>query len=192
MKKLGKRVVFCLLLVSLAWCGTLIADRQLLDRQLVRLHVAAASDTPEDQRNQVLVRDAIVESLTKGLQDTSDPSLARDYIEKTLPGLREIAAAALRSVGCDDAVAVWLGEEAADAGVWEDFSLPAGIYDTLRVTIGRGTGESRWYVVCPVGEGDSGDFPESLYDALREGGGHKIRFFLLDVLGRLEQILRRE
>lgn len=192
MKKLGKRVVFCLLLVSLAWCGTLIADRQLLNRQLVRLHVAAASDTPEDQRNQVLVRDAIVDSLTKGLQDVADPALARDYIEKTLPKLREIAAAALRSVGCDDAVAVWLGEEAADERSWGDFSLPAGIYDTLRVTIGRGTGESQWCVVCPAGEGDSGSFPESLYDALREGGNHKIRFFLLNMLGRLEQLFRRE
>ena len=49
MKKLLKRVFVCFLLVCLVYVGALVADRQKLQNELVRLHVVAASDSEEDQ-----------------------------------------------------------------------------------------------------------------------------------------------
>ena len=49
MKKMIDRVGICLLIAAFFWCGTLISDRQRLNRELIRLHIVAASDGAEDQ-----------------------------------------------------------------------------------------------------------------------------------------------
>ena len=49
MAKIGKRIFLCLCLAAAVWCGTLLADRQLLNDELIRFHVVADSDDPEDQ-----------------------------------------------------------------------------------------------------------------------------------------------
>lgn len=202
MKKLGKRVFFCLLMALFIWCGTLIADRQRLNEELVRLHVVAASDSEEDQQRKLLVRDAIVDSLSKELENITDPEQARAYICEKLPKLKEIALSVLKMSGCDDGVTVSLEEEAFDTRSCEELSLPAGIYDTLRITIGRGNGKNWWCVIfpaCCTGESEdfqqaaeAAGFPASLRETLTSGDGQKIRFFLLEVLGKLEQFLHRE
>lgn len=199
MRKLVKRVLYCFLLVVLVWCGTLIADRQRLDEELVRLHVVAASDSAEDQQWKLLVRDAVVDSLTEELKNVADGSQARAYLEEKLPKIREKAVSVLRLAGCQDPVEVSLEEEAFDTRNYDSFSLPAGIYDTLRITIGQGAGENWWCVVFPAFCGGTGEpfdevaeaagFPESLSGALTEEDGYGIRFFLLEVLGKLENLL---
>lgn len=202
MRKLVKRVLYCFLLVVLVWCGTLIADRQRLNEELVRLHVVAASDSAQDQRWKLLVRDAVVDSLTEELKNVADGSQARAYLEENLPKIREKAVSVLRLAGCQDPVEVSLEEEAFDTRNYDNFSLPAGIYDTLRVTIGQGAGENWWCVVFPAFCGGTGEpfdgvaeaagFPESLSGALTEKDGYGIRFFLLEVLGKLENLLHGE
>jgi hypothetical protein len=42
--------LFCVLAVVIVWTGMLILDRQTLRKELVRLHVVAASDSDEDQQ----------------------------------------------------------------------------------------------------------------------------------------------
>ena len=44
MKKMVKCVFACALLAAFVWCGTVIADRQRLNEELIRLHVVANSD----------------------------------------------------------------------------------------------------------------------------------------------------
>ena len=49
MKKLLKRIGICLVLAASVWCGSLLADRQRLNDELIRFHVVANSDSEEDQ-----------------------------------------------------------------------------------------------------------------------------------------------
>ena len=100
MKKLLKRVFLCFLAVCVVYLGALIADREKLKSELVRLHVVAASDSEEDQAIKLRVRDAVLESLQVALADVSDPLQARAYIQANLPKLEKVANEVLAAAGC--------------------------------------------------------------------------------------------
>lgn len=197
MKKLLNRIGICFLLAVLFWCGTLISDRQRLREQMIRLHVVANSDSAADQDLKLRIRDAISESLRTEIANMSDIRQAKEYLEQKLPDIQKLAENTLRAVGCEDLVQVSLCEEAFDTRQYDTFSLPAGIYQALRITVGEGTGKNWWCVVFPTlcvpetmeevrETAAEFGFPDSLNHALT--GEYEIRFACLDALGRLENI----
>jgi stage II sporulation protein R len=185
------------LVVLVVWTGGLIGDRQKLRQDILRLHVVAASDDPEDQAVKLRVRDAVLETLRQGLRDLTDPEKARAYVREMLPKLEEAAQSVLREAGFDDDVTVSLTEEAFPVREYDSFSLPSGVYNALRVVIGEGEGKNWWCVVFPeLCTGATGEefrqvsgFSDILDDTLT--GQYEIRFWVLDALGRLENFLHR-
>ena len=201
MKKLLKRVLICFLLVCLTYTWALAADRAKLRSELIRLHVVAASDSDEDQAIKLRVRDAVLESLQEGLRDVTDVEAAKAYIQSQLPRLEQAANEVLAAAGCGDVATVRLQAEEFAARVYDTFTLPAGVYDALRITIGEGEGRNWWCVAFPslclgasteefeaiaAGAG----FSDGLTGTLT--GEYEVRFYLLDLLGQLENFLRRE
>ena len=203
MRKLGRRVAVCFLLAAFFWCGTLIADRQRLRQELIRLHVVAASDSSEDQAVKLQIRDAVTESLQKEMRNITDMEQAKAYLQENLPKIRTIANRVLTQAGFDTEAAVSLCKETFDTRVYDTFTLPAGVYESLRITIGEGKGKNWWCVVFPslclpaTGEGfedvaAGAGFPETLSSTLTGEAGYELRFYLLDLLGKAENILFRE
>ena len=200
MKKLLKRVFACFLLVCLVYTIALVLDRQKLRNELIRLHVVAASDSEEDQAIKLQVRDAVLESLQAGLENATDIEAAKAYIESQLPKLESAANQVLAAAGCGDVATVSLQMEEFAARVYDTFSLPAGLYDSLRITIGEGAGRNWWCVTFPTlcipatTEGfeavaAGAGFSEELTGSLT--GEYEVRFYLLDLLGQLENFLHR-
>ena len=201
MKKLLKRVFVCFLLVCVVYTIALAGDRQKLQNELIRLHVVAASDSEEDQAVKLRVRDAVLESLQAGLTEATDIDAARAYIESQLPRLESVANEVLAAAGCSDLATVSLQVEEFAARVYDTFSLPAGLYDSLRITIGEGEGRNWWCVTFPTlcmpatTEGfevvaAGAGFSEELTGSLT--GEYEVRFYLLDLLGQIENFLHRE
>ena len=201
MKKLLNRVVICLSLVALVYAWALVSDREQLERELIRLHVVAASDSVEDQTVKLQVRDAVLESLRQGLGDVTDVEGAKAWIGENLPRLEAAANEALAAAGFSDLATVKLRTEEFAARVYDTFSLPAGVYDTLRVTIGEGAGHNWWCVAFPslclpattegfeavaAGAGFSRDLTDTLT------GEYEVRFLLLDLVGQIENFLHKE
>ena len=202
MRKAMNRVGICLLAVVLFWCGGLIADRQILRRELVRLHVVAASDLEEDQTVKLRVKDAVVESLKADMAKLRDAEEAKAYLQENLPKIEELANRTLLELGCTDTAQASLAVEEFSTRVYDTFTLPAGVYDALRITIGEGKGKNWWCVVFPTlcvpatseGFADAAScagFSDSLTGALEREEGYEVRFFLLDVLGRAENLLHK-
>ena len=201
MKKVMKRVGICLMAAILFWCGSVVADRQTLRRELVRLHVVAASDSPEDQALKLRVKDAVVESLRSEMENLADAQQAKAYLQTQLPRICTLANYVLQEAGSADVAQVSLAVEEFGTRVYDTFTLPAGVYDALRITIGPGEGKNWWCVVFPTlcvsatAEGfeeaaQCGGFSSSLTNALEGTEGYELRFFLLDMLGRGENLLR--
>ena len=201
MKKLLKRVVLCFLLVCVVYTGALVVDRQKLRSELVRLHVVAASDSEEDQAIKLQVRDAVLESLQEGLRDVTDIEAAKAYIQSQIPRLETVANEVLAASGCGDVATVRLQVEEFAARVYDTFTLPAGVYDALRITIGEGEGRNWWCVAFPslcigatTGEFEAvaagAGFSEDLTGTLT--GEYEVRFYLLDLLGQLENFIHRD
>ena len=203
MRKLGKRLTACFLVAVCVWGFALVSDRRKLNQELIRLHVVANSDSPEDQQIKLRVRDAIRESLQKDMQELADARQAYRYIQNNLPKLQTIVNEVLLSAGLDPDAAVTLCKEAFDVRVYDTFKLPSGVYNALRITIGEGQGKNWWCVVFPtlcepatMAEFDEtaveAGMSQELTGALTGEKGYEIRFFLLDAMGKLENVLFEE
>lgn len=203
MRKLWKRITICLFLATCFWCGSLLADHQMLQKELIRLHVVANSDDAGDQTVKLRVRDAVTDYLKTALEDIADVNLAKQYIQENLPKIQAIANETLAGLGVEQDAVVTFCREEFGKRVYDTFTLPAGIYDSLRITIGEGEGKNWWCVVFPTlcfsasaVEFDSiaagAGFSENLTGAITGEDGYEIRFFFLDTLGQLENFLHRE
>ncbi len=199
MKKALKALGICFLLAALTWCGTLIADRQRLSQELIRLHVVANSDSEEDQALKLRVRDAVTESLGKAFADVQDVEAAKAYLQENLPMIQSLANEVLEQAGSARRAVVKLCREGFPARDYDTFSLPAGIYESLRIVIGEGEGHNWWCVVFPglctpetqtefTDTAAGAGFPSELTGALTGEEKYEIRFFLLDQLGKLEKL----
>ena len=200
MRKYLNRIGICLMIVCLVWVGMLIADRQKLRQELIRLHVVAASDSKEDQAVKLEVRDAVIGALQRELENFRDVDQAKAYLEENLPKIQTIANEVLHQAGFDRNVTVSLCVEEFTTRFYDTFTLPAGLYESLRIVIGEGEGQNWWCVVFPslclpaTSEGFEdvacgAGFSDTLTDTLE--GDHEIRFFFLDALGTLENFLHR-
>lgn len=203
MRKMLGRMLFCVSLAAVVWLCALITDKQTLRQELVRLHVVAASDSAEDQAMKLHLKDAIVESLKADMASLSDAAAAKAYLQENLPKIEELANQVLQEAGCQDVATVRLAVEEFSTRVYDTFTLPAGVYDALRITIGDGEGKNWWCVVFPglclpaTSEGfeeaaSCAGFSDTLTAALEGAEGYEIRFWLLDALGRIENLLHQE
>ena len=200
MGKKWKQLLICACIPVMVWSYRLVADRRELREGLIRFHVVAHSDAPGDQAVKLRVRDAVLESIGKDLQNVADMDMARQYLRENLPKIRNVANQTLRAAGFTEEAAVSLCREAFDVRNYDTFSLPAGVYESLRIVIGDGQGQNWWCVAFPelcvpataevfAREAENAGFSESLTGTLMNNGDYEIRFFLLDALGQLENIL---
>ena len=202
MGKALKRVGICLVVAAMVWCAMILFDKQTLQNELIRLHVVAASDSEEDQALKLRVRDAVVESLQESMENMGDMAQARAYLQENLPKIEALANRVLRAAGSTDVAMVSLQLEEFATRYYDTFTLPAGIYEALRITIGPGEGQNWWCVVFPslcVGATVE-DFEEtahcaglsdSLTDTLAGEEGYEVHFLILDALGKLENFLHK-
>ncbi len=176
-------------------CGTWAQGRQqVLAGKLVRLHVIAASDADEAQAVKLQVRDAVLAYLEPKLADVTDVDAAQEIIAANLDGVAQAA----RTV-TPDAVTVTLGPERYPMREYETFSLPAGVYTSLRVTLGAGEGHNWWCVIFPplCTESSLSDRAvETLSDddvklITEDGDGYVLRFRLLELWGKLTERLEK-
>ena len=194
MRKLCIRILICLSLAAFVWFGTVLADREMLRQELIRIHVVANSDSPEDQRLKLSVRDAVVDSLRSELAQISDPEAARQYLQQKLPCIQQLADRTLTALGCDAPVTVSLQKEAMEQSSNSLLSLPAGVYESLRIVIGEGQGANWWSVIFPetlsamAAEDTEEKAAPAFSSDAEETGELVIRFYVLDLLGKLENI----
>ncbi|MBE6923904.1 MAG: stage II sporulation protein R [Ruminococcaceae bacterium] len=197
MFKIIKRMLVLTLVAALLYTGSVIYSKYQLRNQVLRLHVVANSNSEEDQAVKLKVRDAIISALEEDLVRVDTKEQAQALISSKLEELEQIANQVLESEGVDERATVSLTHEGFDTRDYETFSLPAGVYDSLRVTIGSGEGENWWCVVFPslcipaateeVEDVAAGaGFSDSVTGAITGKKEYRLRFFLLDCLGRLE------
>ncbi len=147
MKRRMLSISFCILAV-LIMSGALALQTQQrqLSEKLIRLHVVARSDSEHDQEVKLSVRDAVLARTREILDGCDDP---RGALQGALTEIEAAAQEQLKSLGEDENVTVRLGKELFPTRDYETFSLPAGVYESLRVTIGEGAGHNWWCVVFP-------------------------------------------
>lgn len=201
-----RKLIKCLALVAILGLLTqyvgIIKDRKMLSDGLIRLHVVAASDSEKDQAVKLQVRDAVIAYVEEAMTHVMTLQEAKDWLQDHLPGIQQTANEVLREWGLAYEARVTLEKEAFPVRHYEDFSLPAGVYNSLRVSLGDGEGKNWWCVVFPrlclpaAGEDvesvAAGGFSEPLTNTLTGQEGYRVRFLALELLGRIENFFFRK
>ena len=197
MKKLLKLLGLALFIGAMFLGVELLRDKEQLRQSIVRLHVVADSDSEKDQAVKLEVKDAIVAYLHEKLEGLTDIEQVKAYLSKHLQALQEVAEQTLERLGVKDRVSVSFEEEAFPVRYYDTFKLPSGVYQSLRIKIGAAEGKNWWCVVFPTlcvphsGEefenvAAGSGFSDTLSRTLSNEEGCEVRFFLLDLLGWLE------
>lgn len=174
--ELALLLTVCVTLLTGTWAQ---ARSQLLAARLVRLHVIAVSDDDAEQAVKLQVRDAVLA-----------------YLEPQLQGVTDVDAA--QAAAGERPVRVALGPEHYPTRDYGTFALPAGVYTSLRVTLGAGAGHNWWCVIFPPLCAQAAGLSEQAVQALSDDdvrlvtesdGGYVVRFRLLELWDALVQRL---
>lgn len=184
-------IALCIALLCSSWAA---AASERVSGSLVRLHVIADSDSAEEQAIKLRVRDAVLAYLEPKLEDAPSSAAAQEIISGELDGI----ASAAESAAEGRAVSVSLGEEYYPTRDYGTFALPAGRYESLRVTLGSGQGHNWWCVVFPPlclsaaeAEDAFSELDEGTRSVIAESDGVQFRFKLLELWGEFMHLLGR-
>ncbi len=200
MFKLLKLMLVCGLIAGAFRLGCAVRDAQLLQDEIIRLHVVANSDSQENQELKLQVRDGVLDYLGDHMEHIRSKVDAHAFLEEHLEEITEAANRVIAAAGLSEKVRVTLTEEEFDTRNYDSFSLPAGIYDSLRIVIGEGEGHNWWCVVFPrlclpqdsfEVEAAGAGFSDGLTGTLQQEQGYQVRFWLLDCIGRLRNFFHQ-
>ena len=137
--------VLCALL-----CGFWLGEEQAeLAGRVIRFHVIANSDSPEDQALKLQVRDAVLSATQEFYPQKASLEEARDALSDHLGELARTGQETVEAAGYDYPVTASLEKCWFPTKEYDGFALPAGEYTALRVVIGAGEGQNWWCVVFP-------------------------------------------
>lgn len=188
-------LLLALLLSSIA---AFAAQSDRLQGQVLRLHILANSDSEEDQQLKLQVRDAVVAASAGMFDGAEDESEALERAREQLPLLEKTARQIIADAGYDYDVEISLCNmyfttrfyDGVNGG--ESVTLPAGMYDAVRIVIGEGAGRNWWCVVFPPlcvsaaqESGDSATLDDVLdpeqEEIVTEPGKYKVRFKIVEI-----------
>lgn len=142
--------VLCAMVILAVLNVTVFASRcEEVRREVLRLHVVANSNSRDDQRVKLLVRDAVLTQGTDIFDGSVTVENAVDRLTPSIGKLRETALEVLRQNGMEEDVEIEIGREYFPTRVYDSFTLPAGEYMSVRVIIGSGGGQNWWCVMFP-------------------------------------------
>lgn len=199
MKRIVGILVVLSILGSLGNIRAFFEDKATLRDGLIRLHVVADSDSEEDQSVKLQVRDAVLSFVQENMPQGLNAEKAKCFLLDHLQTIEDTANDVLSACGSEDKAVASLLEEEFSVREYETFTLPSGVYESLRITIGSGEGRNWWCVVFPsLCAGASADdfqniavssgLSESLTGTVSQRDGYEIRFFFLDCFGKLENL----
>ena len=154
----------------------------------VRLHILAESDSAEDQAVKIALRDAVLSEFGTRLRAAECADDARCTLEDMVDEIEAFCNAELENIGHFGGASVTLTEEWYETREYADFTLPAGVYTSLKIVIGEGDGQNWWCVMYPpmcldvaCGESAKDKYTDE-EQALISGNGYRAKFKILELI----------
>ncbi len=167
-----------------------------LQNNLIRLHIIANSDSGEDQRIKLKVRDSILAEVGQEMSEGA----SRADVAKNINNIESIAKNTLAENGFDYDAQAEYGKFSFPRKSYKSITLPAGEYFGVRVVLGSGGGHNWWCVMYPplcFTETVNGELSEEgsellkknldsdTYDIISGGKDVVIRFKIVELVQRL-------
>lgn len=193
MKKLVISLATGLMISILLSLSQFSVQCQTIRDDVLRLHILANSDSYEDQQLKLKVRDAILANTDDVFASTNTKDEAIANASQSLAQIEQIAAQVIKENGYDYAVKAEVVNMYFTTRQYDNYTLPAGYYDAIRITIGKAEGKNWWCVMFPqlclpaVSEQEPIDmFDEAQQDIIENGEKYKASFFIIEWLEQLK------
>lgn len=122
--------------------------------KILRLHVVANSDSEEDQEMKLYVRNVLLSEIDALYRESGAVTLeaAKKVLSQNSEKLRLCAQKAIESFApdCKYDAGIELAREYYPTREYEDITLPAGVYNSLIIKIGKAEGKNWWCVLFPT------------------------------------------
>ena len=199
-KRLQLSVLFALLFTITLSMVHFDSDCRELRQNVLRLHIIANSDSAEDQRVKLAVRDEILKVSDGFLQNGMTREEAESAVKQNLSDFTSAANSVLSSEGKSYTAAVSVENSYFETREYDDFTLPAGTYRSVMVRIGKAEGKNWWCVVFPALCVPAAAPDARLHDAVSEDAAtvasrperYKIRFKIVEMVENFKKFLRDE
>lgn len=141
--------IIIILIITLTTGITMAEQNTPLADGVLRLHVIANSDDPNDQALKLQVKDEVVKMMRKEFANVKDVDEARHLAIQRAPKIKAAAERVIAEQGYAYPVNVYVGECDFPTKVYGNLVLPQGRYQAVRVVIGEGQGKNWWCVLFP-------------------------------------------
>ena len=135
-------IIFCVRSYSVAVSSE-------LSNAIFRLHVLANSNSNEDQKLKLKVRDALLLYMNNLCYSCNTKKEAMEIANKHKDEFQKIAENVIIENGYTYPVKININNFYFPTKSYGDISLPSGYYDALRVEIGNSEGKNWWCVMFP-------------------------------------------
>lgn len=151
-KRLIQIGVFILIVITATNMYFASADVAPLKRRgenLIRFHVLANSNSPEDQKLKLKVRDEVIGAMSGRLENSKNIEETREVLEESMKYIEDVARGKIISSGENYDVKTTIGEYDFPTKRYGNVVFEAGKYEALRIIIGEGKGDNWWCVMFP-------------------------------------------
>lgn len=160
-----------------------------ISSNVLRVHILANSDSEEDQRLKLKVRDALITKSEMLFADAHSKEEAIAVTSENLPELLNTAKSVILSEGYDYDVSARIANIYFDTRYYEDVTMPGGYYDALQIRIGEAKGKNWWCVMYPSlclfsaskSETLDSDLSTKQYEIVKSEGEYEFRFRILEI-----------
>lgn len=165
---------------------------------VLRLHIIANSDSTDDQNIKLAVRDAILESSVDIFKDCSSVDDALEVAKSQVQVFNGIANNVLRNADFNYAANTTVKEQYFNTRTYNDFTLPAGNYNSLVINLGDSQGKNWWCVVFPcvcvpsATDSDLSDsVPEKAVLTAENAEKYKIKFKTVEIYEEIKNFFQK-
>lgn len=158
-----------------------------IKREVLRLHVLANSDSDEDQQLKLLVRQTVLEQSEDVFSGSKSKNEAMLSAKNNLSKIVNSAQKTVYENGYNYTITGEVSKSYFPQKEYDNFTLPAGYYDAVRIKIGKAEGKNWWCVLFPeVCLSASANLGETLSsrstDAVQNPQNYKVRFKVVELI----------
>ena len=117
--------------------------------KILRFHVLANSDSEADQNVKKQVRDAVGQLMEPKLEESTDLAETEMIVQQSLDEITEVAEHTLEENGYHYGASARIAQVEFPVKSYGEYTFPAGEYEALQVTLGKGRGHNWWCVLYP-------------------------------------------
>lgn len=150
-KRLKRLIAVFFISISLGFCFYVYAEEkgsvEDINNSIVRFHIRANSNTELDQDIKMAAREYFFKNFS--LKNAENKEEALLYFSKNERKIEETLNRFLEEQNVSYKCNVKIKKEMFPIREYNDFTLPAGVYDALIITLGKGEGDNFFCVMYP-------------------------------------------